>query len=725
MKKIALLVFCIAIMASFTYAETSQDYDMNTGPKSTVYDQGDDTLAYKIDSGDCATTCAIVAGAFHGATQPGTDDARLQTLIDGNFAANGLTVIANDYGYANPSLTVEFDLGAPKNLNEIRIFSGHDGDGSRAFINARIEIDKGKGYQVLEENLKAGEYGDPLPGDSTVAVARLFDNKGYLAGPVEKVRIGFYCVSNSFAGGFFAEPGSGDCINGTILKEVDILCEDACIAEVNGVDNPPTTFATIADAWAYLQANCPGAPKKINITTNGPIVETVSTVFQTTDTEDVMLIGDADMDTNPCTIIASPTVAADMEHTIASSYGVLFEINLGQCEFWMDDLILMPDYRGDNERLPGGYYGCYPYIVDEHPDCGGDSPPYSFEAERIVIGGSKAGNVLAADVETNEFAVTTKFAAGTAHWSTSGAPLGKNYVRLKEVEVYNSDYTGIDFNSDNTDIVVQEGCISAWSAEEAISFRGCDYSTISIEGTPAKRCLGRGSGQYDTDEEGFMAYTNSGAIGTTEFSKMAYCDIIENGGEVDFNELVPDLTDNCFFAYNCQNEDYEWNCGNFRIGATNSTLTTKTMTNCTLHDLQAATADSQSGITFGWYDTLNMVLECENVIISGADDTGVSGRSGAVNTVIMDYCALVGQGTEALATEIDDDGAGDLTVHLVNINRDDPDYQTTTFTYGDSNFLAVKNVHYGASGPGGNPLKGAGVYLGGGVPVELSVFEIE
>ena len=146
------------------------------------------------------------------------------TLTDGIFAPNGLTVIANDYGYANPSLEIEYAFSPPVDISDIRIFAGHDGDGSRGWINAKIEIDKGSGYQTLIDNLKTGDYGQLVPGQSMVSVVRLYDDAGgYIAGHVEKVKFGFYCVANPFEGTPQFRPPGSNAIVGTILKEIDIF----------------------------------------------------------------------------------------------------------------------------------------------------------------------------------------------------------------------------------------------------------------------------------------------------------------------------------------------------------------------------------------------------------------------------------------------------------------------------------------------------------------------
>ena len=226
MKKLS-LVFIFLLIGALSYGALMTDYDLTSGPKASVYDLGDTTLNYFIDGADliAGNSGAIASGGFHGASVPSDDPSRLASITDGLFAIHGLTVIAADYGYANYDLVLEYTLSFKSHITDILIFSGHDGDGARAWINADVMIDSGAGFYTLYQNLKTGPYGQAVPGDTAVAVVRLFDDTGpnaRIAGSVQKIRIGFYSVSNSFVDGSFQPPGTQG-INGTIIKEIDVL----------------------------------------------------------------------------------------------------------------------------------------------------------------------------------------------------------------------------------------------------------------------------------------------------------------------------------------------------------------------------------------------------------------------------------------------------------------------------------------------------------------------
>ncbi len=231
MKKVSLIFGLLLIMSTAAFTATVEDYDLTSGTKATVYDLGDATLNYTISSTDLiqGVTATLIAGGFHTATVPGDNPSRIATLTDGTFAADGLTVIASDAWYPNESLVLEYSFATLVDISDIRIFSGHDGDGARAWINAKIEVDKGAGYYTLVENLTTGEFGQPKPSTSMVGVARIYDDAaGFIAAHVEKVKFTFYSVSHNSLGTFRAWDYNGPPENnysnqGTILKEIDII----------------------------------------------------------------------------------------------------------------------------------------------------------------------------------------------------------------------------------------------------------------------------------------------------------------------------------------------------------------------------------------------------------------------------------------------------------------------------------------------------------------------
>lgn len=470
---------------------------------------------------------------------------------------------------------------------------------------------------------------------------------------------------------------------------------------VTGVDNPPTTFKNMYDALEYLKINNPSDPKRINIITDGPIIETKDIDTRTSCSSGVFIIGDADLNSVPCTVITSPTVGADMVWDPDPRYGVLFDFAMKNAYYVLEDLTVLPSFQGEGAMGIGGTsFGLYPILADENPS--GASTGYRLDVTNCVAGGSTAGNVIAADPNNNQFATCTRI-NGWEFWSHGAG--ARNILNITELEMYNSDYRGMAFFSDYSEINIGEGMISCWAAEEAISCSGFNSSSLSIVGTADKRNLFRGCGQYDVDEEGGFFSTNAAG----QFVVMKYTDFIENGGEIDFNEAVPDLTDNCFFAYNDQGENYLWNCAGMRMAFTNADPKTANVTNCTIHDDKAAANDA--GIKFGYAGTDNFTLNCSNVIISGSGDIGIHGRDGAASTVNFSDSALVTAGPDALETATTP--GADLVINLVNVTNTDPNYDVYVYTYGSTDdFLRVSNPAYSNAGPGASDLVGAGGPIG-------------
>jgi hypothetical protein len=318
----------------------------------------------------------------------------------------------------------------------------------------------------------------------------------------------------------------------------------------------------------------------------------------------------------------------------------------------------------------------------------------------VAGGGASAGQAWAADPNTNEWATCTR-PNGWEFWSHGSGGI-RSIINAEGLEVYNSDYRGIACFSDYAEVNFGPGIISAWAAEEAFSFSGVNDSVVTMAGSPSARILGRGCGQWDVDEEAIYI------TGARQWVEMSYTDLIDNGGEVDLNENVPDLTDNCFLVGSCQGEDFEWNCGNFRIGFTNSSPTTKSLQNTTIHDCAAPTNDA--GIMFGWTDSDNCWLVTSNVIVSGTGDVGIKGRPDAFSAVYFYDSALVTAGPDALEAET---SAGDLVIMQSNVTNADPQYCSYVYTYGAlTDYLRVSNSAYSGAGPASGDLTGAGGPIG-------------
>lgn len=206
------------------YAE-GPDFKIFAGPTADVYDQANEILGTKaVSDSDILNGLVgtIVSGGLHPATV-GT----VANLTNGQYDANGLTIIAQDNQAPNPSLVLEYDFidgGETADITGIRIFSGHDGDGSRVFINAKVEVDTGFGYSELG-NLRTGSFGLAAPGNSSVAYVEWIGS----ATEVEKIRFTFENVSHNSTHFFQApddnttNPPQNYPNQGTIIKEIDLF----------------------------------------------------------------------------------------------------------------------------------------------------------------------------------------------------------------------------------------------------------------------------------------------------------------------------------------------------------------------------------------------------------------------------------------------------------------------------------------------------------------------
>jgi hypothetical protein len=153
-------------------------------------------------------------------------------LADGEFSTGGLTVIAADTAYPGTSLEVEYDFNTLFSqdalIDKIVIFAGHDGDGSRGFIDCEVAVDRGSGYEDVSQ-MVTGDWGDSPA--AAVASWVSWTDPGGLADGVKKIKFKFSCVSHSSTG-FFQEPNDNTTNppanypnQGTIIKEIDVFGE--------------------------------------------------------------------------------------------------------------------------------------------------------------------------------------------------------------------------------------------------------------------------------------------------------------------------------------------------------------------------------------------------------------------------------------------------------------------------------------------------------------------
>ncbi|HNT33755.1 MAG TPA: hypothetical protein PKH07_02030 [bacterium] len=213
-----LLVLLTAFIAMPAFAVICVDYQYVGGQ----YSNRDTNLDLQVSSAASdivnGVTPTFVSGGFHSATVPGTRAERLATLVDGAWAPNGLTVIAADYG----QLVIEWPFGTPQTLYSIVVFAGHDGDGARAFINCKAEVDTGSGYTTLIDEAKTGDYGLSHQSAASSYIRIRDTNKNALVTGCTKLRLTFYDTAHA-GGSLFTAPSDGSTVQGTILKEIDVF----------------------------------------------------------------------------------------------------------------------------------------------------------------------------------------------------------------------------------------------------------------------------------------------------------------------------------------------------------------------------------------------------------------------------------------------------------------------------------------------------------------------
>jgi hypothetical protein len=226
MKDKIVLLFILAVLTiTPVFAALVEDYDVQT----TTYFSLDTSLKYHISNTDFLNgkQGTLISGGFHSATVPSDTAGRIATLTDGVFAINGLTVINQDYGEGSPDLVLEYPFTRPYDISTIRVFAGHDGDGSRGWINVKIDVDQGAGYSTLINNLKTGPYFQAVSTANMVSVVQLSDDAGSAATNVNKLKFSFYCVTHNDKMVFTPYDDNTTAGNypnqGTITKEIDVF----------------------------------------------------------------------------------------------------------------------------------------------------------------------------------------------------------------------------------------------------------------------------------------------------------------------------------------------------------------------------------------------------------------------------------------------------------------------------------------------------------------------
>ena len=199
------------------------------------FSNGDTNLSYHVSNSDTIhlKTGTLLSGSFYPNIPAGwTDTQRLDALTDGTWlSGDNNASLLNDNLSPNPCTVIEYDYSAEgyADISEILVFGGHDGDGTRAFINFDVAVDTGSGYTDLFTEAKTGPY-TWAQQSAASAVVRLYDGAaGNLATGVQKIRFSFYDVSHNSTGWFqkYDDGTTNPPLNypnqGAIIKEIDVL----------------------------------------------------------------------------------------------------------------------------------------------------------------------------------------------------------------------------------------------------------------------------------------------------------------------------------------------------------------------------------------------------------------------------------------------------------------------------------------------------------------------
>jgi len=456
--------------------------------------------------------------------------------------------------------------------------------------------------------------------------------------------------------------------------------------------NVPSDAATPSAALAALQSGSPDLAHLIEIDAD------------TTDTTKVSSFNSPKgliIDGNGNTVIVNPATGDSLDSALDPGEGAYIHlVSTEDVIFEVSNLTIAPADLGPGD-VPGGDFGADAILV--WAENFGDLHGFGLFMNNVTVAGNNAGTIVA-DPNSNLFSSVTRFDRGAQIPSqTSSSRIA--VVRVSDFHTFYNDFRGFEINLDVADVHLGPGFVIAYPGDEGIAYFSPNEVDLVIAGTASNRNLIRGSGQIQAFEESM----NISGTSTTDFQLLAYTDIIENGGETDFNESVPTLTDNCFFAYNGAGDPFGSSEANFRIGITNAAAKAISITNTTLHDFLDTVDDAPAGVAglqFGFGGTDNITLTMDNVIISGPGDTGIIGNTGATNTINLDGVALPTTGANGLVAEF---SAGDLTINSNIVNNDDPFYINDVYSYPTpADFLQVANGTYQGAGNGATDITGAG-----------------
>lgn len=176
-------------------------------------------------------------------------------MIDLTDGSGGLFApVLRDFARSN--LVARYDLGGPRDIDDVRVFSRMTGRDARVFQHYSVYVSKNDGatWQPLAIDVMNGEYGDQNM-ESAVSFTRVYEPDASLAEGVTNIRFVFYAV------GLSANFSLVDPYQGYTGEPADFLtrCGTKVPAEPEDTDGFRrafvSTFVDEIDVFGYLQGD--------------------------------------------------------------------------------------------------------------------------------------------------------------------------------------------------------------------------------------------------------------------------------------------------------------------------------------------------------------------------------------------------------------------------------------------------------------------------------------
>ncbi len=165
-------------------------------------------------------TVSVAAGGFHPAAGSlAMDD--IASLADAPETGNSSAILPRDFAYDQPAVVAQFDLPAPEDIAEIRVFSNWES--GRVFQTYDLEVETSGGGDpvVIADKVRSGPWGQSFGGNAKAYYTRVYREDGTpLASSVVVLRVKIYDVSNIAAPeNVYLEPAQA--FQSPIIHEVD------------------------------------------------------------------------------------------------------------------------------------------------------------------------------------------------------------------------------------------------------------------------------------------------------------------------------------------------------------------------------------------------------------------------------------------------------------------------------------------------------------------------